>query len=266
MKPTDVDFLRRLVAARPPDRRNDGVATRMAEQEGCGTVRGARVFYSDIDYTKAANVLLTRGFDLEPPKEAFPRSQAPRGGSEKTGALAVTHGMVAVVAVGLAPTLVTPAGSFLAMKWDAAAALPYEVLLVCENLEPLIQLHEYRWLTDFIKGRPTLAVFRGGPGMFAIDAAARLIADSVRPTLAFFDFDPKGLSMAASLSRREALCLPKWQDLEAATLRARRDHLFTNSAHVSRPHLDRIEDPEIALAWRRLKVLTIGLNQEGFPR
>jgi hypothetical protein len=261
-----VSFLRRLISERPQARRRDGIAARMFEDEGLGELVGARVYYSSVDYTKAENMLLTRGFDLVAMSETFSRSQAPRGGSEKTGALAVTFGMVAVVAVNMDETLITPLNSFHAMAWEAAAALPYEVLLVCENLEPLMQLREYHWMADFIKGRPTLAIFRGGPGMFTTSDAAKIIAEDVRPTLAFFDFDPKGLSMAASLPRREAICLPNWKDLEAAILRDRRDHLFSNSVHVSRSHLDRVVDPEITLAWQRLKVLTIGLNQEGFPR
>ncbi|MEC5214197.1 hypothetical protein RCH06_002759 [Polaromonas sp. CG_9.5] len=266
MNPREVDFLRRLVAGRFAERRGEGLAARMAEQQGLGVVRGAKVLYTDADFTHAADLLCNRSFALSAPPAPFPRSQAPDGGSEKTGALPVTHGRVAVVAVGLAPALVTPPGSFLAMHWQDALALPYEVLLVCENLEPLLLLHEYRWLADFYQGRPTLALFRGAPGLFGTDAATKLIAADARPTLAFFDFDPKGLSMAASLPRREALCLPAWPELEAATRRAQRQRLFTQSAQVSRVHLDRMQDSEIALAWQRLRLLTLGLNQEGFPR
>ena len=266
MNPREVDFLRRLVAGRFAERRGEGVAARMAEQQGLGTVRGAKVLYTDADFTHARNILRNRGFELTAPSAPFTRSEAPEGGSEKTGALPVMQGQVAVVAVGMSPALVTPENRFLAMHWRDALALPYEVLLVCENLEPLLRLHEYRWLADFYQGRPTLALFRGAPGLFGTDAAAKLIAADDRPTLAFFDFDPKGVSMAASLPRREALCLPPWPELEAATRRAQRQTLFTQSAPGSRVHLDRVQDGEIALAWQRLRRLTLGLNQEGFPR
>jgi hypothetical protein len=103
-------------------------------------------------------------------------------------------------------------------------------------------------------------------GLFRIDAVKSLLADDDRPTLAFFDFDPKGLSMAASLDRREALCLPAWEDLETSVKRHRRAHLYANSYDVSRGHLEKIRDPEIALAWMRMRRLTLGLDQEGFPR
>lgn len=90
--------------------------------------------------------------------------------------------------------------------------------------------------------------------MFGTASANALVAADTRPTLAFFDFDPKGLSMAASLPRRERLCLPDWPRLEAQTRR------------MKRAHLDGQTDPDIAEAWRRMRALFLWLNQEGFPR
>jgi hypothetical protein len=77
-----------------------------------------------------------------------------------------------------------------------ALLLAYEVLVFCENLEPMLRLHEYQWLEGFLKGRPALALFRGAPGYFRTDVANELLVLDHRPVLAFFDFDPKGLSMA----------------------------------------------------------------------
>jgi len=86
-----------------------------------------------------------------------------------------------------------------------------------------------------------------------------------RPILAFFDFDPKGLAMAASLPRREALCLPDMQRLEAATIAQARRHLYSQSADVSESQLNRETDPSIRAAWKLLQRLAMGLDQEHFP-
>lgn len=43
-------------------------------------------------------------------------------------------------------------------------------------------------------------------------------------------------------------------------------NLFTNAVHTSRSHLDTVNDPEISLASRRLRVLAKGLDQEHFLR
>lgn len=266
MNAREIRFLRRLVAETPTLIRAGVVAYRMATVEGIGQVRGASVTYIPSDYTKARLLMTTRGVDVDTPDKPYTRSEAPRGTSEKLGALPVSHERVAVVPLGLRDHLVVPAGAYVAMPWRMAMELPYAVLLVVENLESLQQLHTYTWLSDFIKGRQALALYRGGPQLFRTDAAAALLAADNRPTLAFFDFDPKGLSMAASLPRREALCLPAWRALEASVRDKHRQDLFTNSANQCRAQLDRVEDAQIAAAWRQMKRLTLGLDQEGFPR
>lgn len=268
MKPVEVEFLRRLVADRPGWRVLGKISGRLSDLEGIGSVSHARVNYSPADFEKAKNTLLTRGFPLESPQAGFARSQAPAGGSEKTRARAVMAELVAVVPLNMPAVNQAPAQGFLAIPVVDATAMPFEILLVCENLEPLMHIRDYEWLDEFISGRRTLAVFRGKPHLFNTAAAAILIEDLVlkRPTLAFYDFDPKGLCMAESLPRREALCLPEWSVLEAATRAAARTNLFTQSAHVSVAQLNATADPTIFLAWSRLKHLMMGLDQEGFPR
>jgi hypothetical protein len=263
LKTKEVEFLRRLVADRPVERRSD-LAIQYSRVEGLGVVQGSKVIYRAQDFERAVSLITTRGFDLESPPRGFARSEAPRGGSEKSGARTVAQDLVAVFPIGMGVSC--PKDGFLAMPWQGVISMQYQVLLVCENLQTFLQLNEYLWLTDLINGRPTLALFRGMVHTFGTDGAARLIAHDHRPTLAFFDFDPRGLAMAASLPRREAICLPPWELLERAIRNTRRDHLFTNSFHASRAQLDNENDPEIALAWARLKLLTKGLNQESFPK
>lgn len=238
----------------------------MCALHGLGSVRGSRVFYVERDHGIAADMLGNRGFELTAREGAYTRDGAPRGFSEKHGALPVMHEMVAVVPIRIDTDIVAPPNGFVSLAWWEALELPYEVLLVCENLQPLFLLRHYQWLGKFIENRPTLALFRGTVDIFGTESPAKLIAADDRPTLAFFDFDPKGLSMAASLPRREALCLPPWPALEAATRQERRENLYLQSVHTSWAHLDKVDDPEIVTAWQRLKALTMGLNQESFPR
>lgn len=261
-----VTFLRKLVADQPGERHAGPIALRVVQDMGIGRVDRSRVRYTPQDHVKARNLLTTQGFPVEAPAPGRTRSQAEGAASEKSGAAAVTQRLVAVVPMNMPDGARCAPGGFVAMPGDQALDSGYDVLLVCENLEALLQIHEYTWLAGFLAGRRCLALYRGGPRMFGTDAAAALITADKRPTLAFFDFDPKGLSMAASLPRREALCLPPWELLAEHARRHQRTVLYTNSYHHSRPHLDGVEDPEIALAWRRMRSLATGLNQEGFPR
>lgn len=264
LKRADVTFLRGLITDKPEHRRLGPVSQAIADNEGIGKIQGARVVYTPADHEKARNLLLSRGYTLEQPAEPFPRSQAPAGGSEKDGAQRVSEHLVAVNAFDL-PEVDLPQGAFVALNWQDAIKLEYEVLLVVENMEPLQHVHRYRWMRDFVRGRRTLAVFKGAPGWFRTEVAAQLVAADTRPTLAFFDFDPKGLDMALSVPRREGLCLPPPAALEERVKEQRREHLFTNSYHQCRSRLDACPDPAIAQAWQLMKRLTLGLDQEHFP-
>jgi hypothetical protein len=264
MNTREVQFLRRLIADRPEHRTHDGVAASMAATEGVGAVKGSRVFYKDSDFLKAENILKTRVYDVEEMAGAFTRSEAPRGGSEKAGAMNVTSGFVACRGIGLDSVLKVTGEGFCALRVPQAMRMDHEAILVCENLEALIRLESYPWLKTFYKDRKVLAVFRGSKTWFTTDAAAELINTSLVPTLAFFDFDPKGLSMAASLPRRESLCLPDLDILERKAKEMARQNLFTNSVQHCRAHLDAVVDPEIVAAWQMMKRITVGLNQEQF--
>ena len=131
----------------------------------------------------------------------------------------------------------------------------------------MLRLHEYQWLAGFLKGRPALALFRGAPGYFRTNVANDLLVQDQRPVLAFFDFDPKGLSMAASVPRREALCLPPLDSLEETVRAQRRKTLYLGSVEASRPHLEaQPSGGDVGLAWGLMKRLETGLDQEHFPK
>ena len=117
MKTKEVEFLRRLVADRPVERRSD-LAIQFSRDEGLGVVLGSKVTYRAQDFERAASLIVTRGFGLESPPRGFTRSEAPRGGSEKSGARAVAQDLVAVFPIGMEVS--APKDGFLAMPWQSA--------------------------------------------------------------------------------------------------------------------------------------------------
>lgn len=266
MNQQQVTFLRRLIETKPPFRPYSAIAEYFLNAEGIGQVQGRRVVYTQRDFAAARNLLSSRGFEQSRQAEPVPRSEVQPGESEKWGSLRVSEGLVAVVPLGL-QGVQFPTGSMLCTDVRQALALPYEVLVFCENLEPMLRLHTYQWLAGLLKGCPALVLFRGAPGYFRTDAANELLAQDHRPVLAFFDFDPKGLSMAASVPRREALCLPPLDSLEAAVKGQRRKDLYLGSVEASRTHLEvQPAGGDVGLAWGLMKRLEMGLDQEHFPR
>ena len=265
MNQQQVTFLRRLIETEPPFRPYSATAEYFLNVEFIGKVQGRRVVYTQRDFAAARNLLSSRGFESSRQAEQVPRSQVQPGESEKWGSLRVSEGLVAVVPLGLQGVQI-PTGSMLCMDVRQALALPYEVLVFCENLEPMLRLHDYQWLAAFLKGRTALALFRGAPGYFRTDVANGLLVQDHRPVLAFFDFDPQGLSMAASVPRREALCLPSLDSLEETVRAQRRKDLYLGSLEASRPHLEaQPAEGDVGLGWRLMKRLEMGLDQEHFP-
>ncbi|MBU1350547.1 MAG: hypothetical protein KKB95_01495 [Gammaproteobacteria bacterium] len=264
MNQQQVAFLRRLIETEPPFRPYSATAEYFLNAEGVGKVQGRRVVYTQRDFAAARHLLFSRGFEPSRQVEPVPRSRVQPGESEKWGSLRVSEGLVAVVPLGLKGVQI-PTGSMLCMDVRQALALPYEVLVFCENLEPMLRLHDYQWLAGFLNGRPALVLFRGAPGYFRTDMANELLVQDSRPVLAFFDFDPKGLSMAASVPRREALCLPPLDGLEVAVKGQRRKDLYLRSVEASRPHLEaQPSEGDVGLAWGLMKRLEMGLDQEHF--
>lgn len=266
LSPREVHFLRRLIAERAPTRSLGEASGFFARDHGIGQIRGASVAYETQDYVAAEHFLKNRGYPLEAPAPGLLRSQTPRGGSEKTGALAVSTDLVAVVP--LHTELVVPAGTqFLAADWRKLPMDRFEVILEVENLQVLPSLAKFRWLeSTYVRGRPCLAVFRGMPGVFNTAAAARLLSTSSKPVLGFYDFDPAGLGFAASQPRLEALCLPPWEPLETATRHWNRKHLYYDQLESRRAQLDALSNGPVHEAWRRLQEAQCGLDQEHFPQ
>lgn len=263
--PSEVAFLRRLVAERP-SRRVGKMALALASAHHIGTASRSGITYEDRDFTAAANALRSRGYELTPPAPGGRRGAAGPGGSEKTGAAPVTEHLVAIVPLNMGVEL-PPGGRFIAADWRELRSETFDLLLEVENLEPFLELGSYSWLErDFIQRRRTLALFRGKPGAFSTGAAARFLAACGKPVLGFYDFDPEGLVMASSEKRLQALCLPPWSQLEAQVRHFQRWHLYLDQAPVRRVVLDRIESGPVQEAWRRLKGMQCGLDQESFPR
>lgn len=261
----EAKFLQRLVAGKPPFRRNDGVAKRVLEGHGIGTASGSKVLYGLNDIEAARKALAVRGIPLDQAEGGYSRSEAGGGLSEKSGARAVTDGLVAVICLNM-DGRTTEAGCFSAVHWEEAAEWPFECLLECENLEAFLRLSEYSWLKGFIRGRAVLAVYRGGPHFFRPGAAASLLARLEKPVLGFYDFDPAGLAIAAGEPNLEALCLPEWTELLIKAREMRRPSLYYPQLKTAQGVLENLRSGPVFEAWVHLKKLKWGLDQESFPR
>lgn len=269
LRPVEVDYLRRLLADLPKRRAYSQVALALSLDHGIGKqAPGFKYFvYESKDHQAAQSILINRGYDLKSPDASFTRSEAPSGGSEKRGALSVSAGLMAT---RFFDGRQWEEGAFVARSSAQVLAKPHTATLVCENLEALLCLHEYRWLQAQLTGRSVACIYRGGPGMFQVDSCARHLEAAGTPVLAFTDFDPQGLIIALSMPRLESVCLPGIDQLRIAVQAMRREHLFTDQTAAWATLRRRRSSGELPTQLipfvDLLGQLQCGLNQEAFPR
>lgn len=264
--PREVEFLRGLATSRRAEHRLSTVGRYFAERFNVGRLRGSRILYEEKDWELAANLLGNRSHGLAQPARGGSRSEQGPGGSEKDYAGAVGRDLVAIVPLHM-DVAVPPGSRFLVANRHEIDLASFDLILECENAEPLGELASFEWLEQrFVRGRRTLAVFRGGPGLLGTAAPAAFIEQAAKPVLGFYDFDPEGLCMAASEPRLEGLCLPAWDGLVATTRRFHRAHLYLDSVQACRSRLEALPGGQVREAWLHLKSLQCGLNQENFPR
>lgn len=269
LRPVEVDYLRRLLADLPERRTYSQVALALSLDHGIGKqAPGFKYFvYETKDHQAAQAILINRGYDLTSPDASFTRSEAPAGGSEKRGALSVSAGLMAT---RFFDGKQWEEGTFVARSSAQVLAKPHTATLVCENLEALMGLHEFRWLHARLTGRLVTCIYRGGPGMFQVDSCARHLEVDGTPVLAFTDFDPQGLVIALAMPRLESVCLPGIDQLRSAVQAMRREHLFTDQSaawvSLQRRRSSGQLPTELTAYVDLLGQMQCGLNQESFPR
>ncbi|MNS87921.1 hypothetical protein D3C72_1218780 [compost metagenome] len=120
-------------------------------------------------------------------------------------------------------------------------------------------MHRYEWITY---GRGSiLAIFRGDP-TFSLTDAAKVLAARTEPVDAFVDFDPAGLSIAASLPRLAHLILPDERWLISAIRERKRYDLYDAQIGVYGAKLAASTHPDIVRSFALLKELRQGYCQE----
>lgn len=249
-------FLQNLVDQRPAKRRSPGVAGFLSKQGvGHPDPNDPRwILYGDDDFARAEALLRSEG--LPPLKAERPTAKPIRRSPESHRNL-----LVAVSNLNGGPEL--PRGvRFLAMAACDAAAMPHEVLLVCQDIRVLQRIREFTWLQDYLGGRSALVLFRGGAGVsgFRVAACEAAMRESKAPVLAIVDVDTTGLVAAARLERLERLCVPSWP-IVGRLLAASK----ATPAPRRHPLLEMPTHEDVARAWRLLRQYSRGVSSADFP-
>ena len=233
---------------------------------GVGRASGRSIHYGPEDWDRAAKLLGNRGIPLTRPDGEMRRAETVEyaGVSEKvfgrrphsnSVALRTAHGDCDLDGAGLK----APGGGYMVMSTEDAMRVRCDRILLVENLETFRHLHRYAWITYGRGG--TLAIFRGDP-TFSLADAAKVLAAREEPVDAFVDFDPAGLSIAASLPRLAHLILPDERWLISAIRERKRYDLYDAQIGAYEAKLAASTRPDIVHSLALLKELRQGYNQE----
>lgn len=265
LEPRHAVFLSDLADQRPAFKQRSKLAEEIQLEFALGITRGARVFYGEQDYGRAAKILQDLGITGLRSETASRRDRQGFGAlSEKFRARAVSEDFVAVrpASAGVimeGRELVVPGEGFLTVRLDSVLSAGASALLVVENLESFARVGLQDWL-----GAPpaTLAVWRGGT-LHSPAAVNRLLEQSTLPVWAWFDFDPAGLEMASRLPRLAHLVVPSEMQVETLD-QARHGNAsrFAEQLKQSAGTLECCEHPDVRKAWQRLKRLGRAYAQE----
>lgn len=249
-------FLQNLLDQRPAKRRSPGVAGYLSKQGvGQPDPHDPRwILYGDEDSSRAEALLRSEG--LPPLKVERPSAKPIRSTPD-----AHRHLLVAVSSLNGGPEL--PKGvRFLAMAACDAAAMPHEVLLICQDIRVLQRIREFTWLQDYLGGRSALVLFRGGAGVsgFRVAACEAAMRESKAPVLAIVDLDTTGLVAAARLERLERLCVPSWPIVGRLMAASK-----ATPAPRRHPLLEMPTHEDVERAWRLLRQFSRGVSSADFP-
>lgn len=263
--PTQVTFLQRLVAEKPPSRTSEA-ARFFCENYSLGTPVGREVQYRSAHHEAAQRLLEANDLPVAAlgPDASRADSAVFGGMSEKNLSAAPHARSLAVKSWGACllhgHSMYTPAGAYLVLTPEQAREVSCQRVMLVENLETFRYLEDYAWLDR--RGLNVLVVYRGDPAL-PNRHAIELVKERSEPVWGFFDFDPSGLAIANSLaSRLEHLVLPaqEWLQRESDTPRGRQ--LFDDQVAGCSKSLDASSHPEIAAAWRLMKRLRSAVTQE----
>jgi hypothetical protein len=264
---TEVSFLQRLVADRPPFRASGAAASFFCDNHGLGVCIRRRIEYQDLHFDAAERLLRLHDLPVNPLDPNSTRADVAQFGglSEKSYSTAPHANSVSLKVLGNCfldgHLLYTPSGANLVMTTEQALRVTCQRVMMVENLESFRRLDEYAWIDS--QGFNVLVVYRGDK-QAPLENAASVLVKRTEPIWFFADFDPAGLAMAnaAPVDRLEELWLPSSDWLTVAANTARGRELFDTQEGQYWATLDASSIPSVRRAWTLMKRLRSGVTQE----
>lgn len=190
-----------------------------------------------------------------------------KGGDEKLTTKRLRGKRVAVktlpgqpLLLGPTPIHLPPGASLdLDLHWVVEHCAHDSVLLI-ENWENFELTHETPILKQLL-GNP-LVVFRGAPGSYKTDSSQALLAELKLPVIAFTDYDPEGLCIAATLPGFSRYLAPSDECLRSLMDEINTERRYQKQVAGKLAFLDSLTDPDLVRVFRIVRKAAKALPQE----
>lgn len=190
-----------------------------------------------------------------------------KGGDEKFATKRLRGKRVAVKTLPGRPLLLgstpihLPAGACLDLdRHFVAESCGHDSVLLVENWESFELTHQTP-LLEQLPGNP-LVVFRGAPGSYKTDSSKALLAELRLPVIAFTDYDPEGLCIAATLPGFSRYLAPSDEILKKLMGEINTERRYQKQVVGKLAFLDGLTDSDLVRVYEIVRKAGKALPQE----
>ncbi len=217
----------------PCDKPASAWITRLAEEEGIGSLSGKKCFFTAKDLNKIAVFLRVNGYAQTVTETDFADrlTLAAKLNDEKLANQPVSQGRVMVKSFAKDFVVANqrfPSGHGIEFQVNELLNADIKQWFLVENLAVFLAIEQYPNLLNCLD-KDCLVLYRGH-GMFTAQASQSLLRQSNASKIGFFDFDPAGLCQIG-MSDLDALILPALDEANVKRLiEANKSGVFADQA------------------------------------
>lgn len=193
-----------------------------------GYIQSKKWYLADKDIPKLESYLREHGYGVEPINEKILNNRISTAGvfAEEKRADAVTSNRLFCLALSQLSlgSAIMPTNRAFDAKLKEVSNSEVSQVLIIENLEVFFEVYRFKQVTDLLN-EDCLVVYRGDR-CYSAEAIRALTSEFKGETVAFFDFDPAGLSRLG-LRGIDKVIVPSIADIERNGIEWNQPHLFS---------------------------------------
>jgi hypothetical protein len=154
-----------------------------------------------------------------------------------------------------------PSNANLTMHYEEVTSVEHEIIVICENLTPFIQLGHYKELLPQELAN-ALFIYRGNGS--SVSGVYKLCNKMQNKIIAMTDLDPAGIVIANTIPKVSAVLYPNIDNLRHSISLKHQSKLWEKQQKFVNAAEEYSDDSELALYFKYLEAKAAGITQEAF--